>query len=66
MNTFVHPTGLFDEVRDTIRGACDFCTTTRFGSAEAAKHLGVLVVGGDGQHHTVATLVAEGYQVFTF
>ena len=58
--------GLFDEVRDTIRGACDFCTTTRFGSAEAAKRLGVPVVGGDGQHHTVATLVAEGYQVFTF
>ena len=28
--------------------------------------LGVPIVGGDGRHHTVAALAADGYQVLTF
>jgi selenophosphate synthetase-related protein len=47
-------------------GACDFCTTKRFGVTKAAERLGVPVVGGEGEHHTVADPVAEGYTVFTF
>jgi len=59
-------TPLFDAVRGNIAGACDFCTRTRFGAAQAAEQLGVPIVGGDGQHHTVAALASNGYQVFTF
>jgi hypothetical protein len=59
-------TSLFDSVRDSIAGACDFCACTRFGAAEAAEQLGVPIVGGSGRHHTVAALVADGYQVITF
>jgi len=57
---------LFDSVRGNIAGACDFCARTRFGAAEAAEKLGVPIVGGDGGHHTVATLASDGYQVLTF
>lgn len=57
---------LFDAVRASIAGACDFCARTRFGAAQAAERLGVPIVGGDGQHHTVAALAADGYQVFIF
>lgn len=57
---------LFDAVLPNIAGACDFCARTRFGAAQAAEHLGVPMVGGDGQHHTVAALAADGYQVFIF
>jgi hypothetical protein len=57
---------LFDAVRGSIAGACDFCARTRFGAAEAAERLGVPIVGGDGRHHTVAALAADGYQVLIF
>ena len=57
---------LFDEIKDTIGGACDFCTNKRFGVAESAGRLGVSTVGGDGQHHTVASLALDGWQVLTF
>jgi hypothetical protein len=57
---------LFDEVADTIGGACDFCTIKRFDAADGAQALGVPIVGGDGQHHTVADLAREGYTVITF
>ena len=59
-------TPLFDAVRPSIASAWDFCTSTRFGAAQAAAHLGVPIVGGDGKHHTVAALAADGYQVFIF
>ena len=57
---------LFDDVRGSIAGACDFYARTRFGAAEAAERLGVPIVGGGGRHHTVAALAADGYQVLTF
>ncbi|MEP6640082.1 MAG: hypothetical protein ABJC39_12095 [Chloroflexota bacterium] len=52
---------LFDEVRDTIGGACNFCAATRFGAGESAERLGVPLLGDPGDHHTVAALVADGY-----
>ncbi len=61
-----HYGGLFDELRDSIGGACDFCAKKRFGVAESAERLGVPAVGGEGQHHTIATLVRDGWKVFTF
>jgi len=47
-------------------GVCDFCARTRFGAAQATEQLGVPIVGGEGQHHTVAALAADGYQIRTF
>jgi hypothetical protein len=52
---------LFDEVRDTVGGACIFCAVTRFGAGDAAKRLGVPLLGVPGEHHTVAALVADGF-----
>jgi hypothetical protein len=57
---------LFDEVRDTIAGACHFCAVTRFGAGPAAERLGVPLLGKPGDHHSLATLVAEGYQPIVF
>jgi hypothetical protein len=57
---------LFDEIRPLIRGTCNFCTTRRFGAADAAASLGVPLAGADGDHHTVADLVLDDHAVFTF
>jgi hypothetical protein len=57
---------LFDEVRDLISGACGFCTVTRFGAGASATRLGIPVLRGASGHHTVAALLAQGYQVVTF
>jgi len=57
---------LFEEVRDMIAGACNFCAAKRFGAAEAAAGLGVPLLGGEGEHHTVAHLVADGYHPTVF
>jgi hypothetical protein len=54
---------LFDDVRPRIGGACEFCSVKRFGAAPAAEELGVKIVGGPNEHHTVAALIADGYQV---
>lgn len=57
---------LFDEIRPLIEGACDFCTRKRFDAASAAGVLGIPVVGGEDHHHSLASLILEGYQVHTF
>jgi DsrE/DsrF-like family len=57
---------LFDEIRECIGGACGFCALTRFGAGASAEKLGVAVVGGPDNHHSLAPLIASGYQVFTF
>lgn len=57
---------LFDEVRDLVGGACEFCAVTRFGAGPSAAKLGIPVTRGAGDHHTVAALIAEGQQVITF
>lgn len=57
---------LFDEVRDTMAGACHFCAATRFSASEAAERLGIPLLGEPGDHHTVAALVAAGYQPIIF
>ena len=57
---------LFDEVRDLIAGACHFCAVTRFGVGDAVDHLGLPLVGEPGDHHTLAAIVAEGYQPLIF
>jgi hypothetical protein len=49
-----------------MAGACHFCAATRFGAGEAAERLGIPLLGTPGDHHTVAALVAEGYQPLIF
>ena len=58
--------GLFDAVRPLIAGACDFCTRRRFDAVEGAEALGVAIVGGEDQHHSLAPLLAAGYELHTF
>lgn len=57
---------LFDEVRDMIGGACHFCAAIRFGAGDAAARMGVPLLGDPGDHHTVAALIADGYQPIIF
>jgi len=57
---------LFDEVRDLIVGACHFCAATRFGAGEAAARLGVPLLGAPGDHHSLAAIVAAGYEPIIF
>ena len=57
---------LFDEVHSSIGGACDFCTNKRFGVGESAGRLRVPTVGGESEHHTIAALALDGWQVLTF
>ncbi len=59
-------TPLFEEVRPLIKGACDFCARKRFDSASAAEALGVPMVGGEDEHHSLAQLILEGFQVHIF
>lgn len=56
---------LFDQLRGDI-GACEFCTSKRFGAASSARKLGIAVAGGTEEHHSVGSLVTDGYQVLTF
>jgi hypothetical protein len=61
-----HYNGLFEEVRDLIGGACEFCAVKRFGAAPGAENLGVELHGGGDDHHSIAALIADGRQVITF
>ena len=56
----------FDAVKEHIAGTCQFCTEVRFDAAAGAKALGVPVVGGEGNHASLADIVADGSQILTF
>jgi hypothetical protein len=60
-----HYGALFDQIKDATAG-CEFCATNRFGAAEGASRLGIKLVGGLDEHHSVAALLAGGDQVHTF
>lgn len=60
-----HYGALFDQIKDVAAG-CEFCAVNRFGAAEGASRLGVKLVGGLDEHHSVAALLAQGDQVHTF
>lgn len=59
-------TPLFEQVRPLIKGTCSFCTRNRFDSTGGAEALGIEILGGDGQHHSLAPLLLDGYEVHTF
>ena len=55
----------FDEVKDTIMGACNFCASVRFDINETIQSEGYPLLGQDGGHHSFRDLVADGYQIIT-
>lgn len=57
---------LFDSLRDVVGGACEFCAAKRFKVDGSATALGVPLVGGANEHHTIAHLVADGYEVVVY
>jgi hypothetical protein len=57
---------LFDEIKDTIGGACNFCASVRFGAGDAAKKLNVPLLGEGEDHQSIARLALNGYQIITF
>jgi hypothetical protein len=60
-----HYGSLFDQIAD-LSVACQFCATNRFGAAESAGQLGVGLVGGLTDHHSLAAELTSGAQVHTF
>ena len=66
-NPFTQAYGeLFDEVRPSMAGTCDFCTRRRFGAEEGAAALGIPIIGGEDRHHSLAPLLDAGTQLHTF
>ena len=57
---------VFDEVKPLIVGACNFCASVRFQQTEQLEQLGIALVGSDGEHHTLADLLAGDNEVVTF
>ena len=55
-----------DAIRDQIVGACNFCTNARFEVGDSADRLGVAILGEEGQHHSIANILASGATVITF
>jgi hypothetical protein len=57
---------LFEDLRPEIMGTCNFCTNQRFQVHEDAAALGIPLLGGEGEHFSLGTLVADGYQIITY
>jgi hypothetical protein len=55
----------FDAIRPLIAGACDFCASVRFKTADSAANLGIPLIG-EGAHASLASKLAEGYQMINF
>ena len=58
-------TVVLDQIRDVAAG-CEFRVTNRCGATEGANRLGVKLVGGLGEHPSVAAQLAHGDQLHTF
>ena len=56
----------FDAIMPHIMGACNFCTVGRFEVGDAVSALGLDLLGAEGDHFSVGTLISDGYQVMTF
>lgn len=61
-----HYWGIFEEMREHIMGACNFCTNGRFKVGDDVKAMDVAIVGEDGEHFAVGDMLAQGYQLLTF
>lgn len=56
---------LYERVKDTIRGACDYCAEAFETTAELEK-VGVALLDEYKRHPSFRALVADGYQIITF
>ncbi|HEY6409735.1 MAG TPA: hypothetical protein VIY29_19935 [Ktedonobacteraceae bacterium] len=61
-----HYGSIFDEIRDHVLGACNFCTTRRFEVRESADALKVPMLGAEGEHFSIGSLLDDGYQIITY
>jgi hypothetical protein len=57
--------GLLDEVRDAIAGACAYCSRA-YGVKDAVEAAGIPLLRDYADHPSIRNLVADGYQVITF
>jgi hypothetical protein len=64
-NTGHEYSGLFEEVRDRIDGACSYCAKA-YGVGEEVKACGVEMLGEYEGHPSLRRYVQQGYEVITF
>ena len=57
--------GMFEGVRDAVRGACLYCSRA-YGVKDAVEAAGVPFLGDFRDHPSIRSLVNDGYQVITF
>ena len=57
--------GLFDDVRDKIAGACEYCSKA-YGVREGVESAGIELLGEYEQHPSLHRYASDGYQVITF
>lgn len=57
--------GLFDEVRDRIAGACEYCSKA-YGVREGVESAGIELLGEYEQHPSLHRYASDGYPVIRF
>ncbi len=57
--------GLFEEVRDSIAGACSYCASA-FGVRQAVEEAAIPLLEDFDRHPSLRTYVVDGYAVVTF
>ena len=57
---------LFDSLKPSFAGACDFCARVRFEATEGTAAYEMPLLGGEGKHHSLAGLLQQGATVTTF
>ena len=57
---------VFDEMKEHIMGACNFCSNGRFEVGDHVREMGIDFVGEEGDHFAVGDLVSQGYQLLSF
>ncbi len=57
--------GLFEEVRESIAGACSYCASA-FGVRQAVEEAGIALLEDFDRHPSLRKYVIDGYSVLTF
>jgi hypothetical protein len=57
--------GLFEEVRPKIAGACAYCSRA-YGVKAQVEAAGIRLLREYADHPSIRTLIADGYEVITF
>lgn len=67
--TFADPSNeshkLFEQVRDVVAGACEFCAEA-FGVTEQMESAGIELLDEYRKHPSVKSLMDDGYEIVTF